>query len=193
MIVNNKKDDAEAKLIKVAKTNKRAMSDGDHAMMTHYIKAIASSTAKVETGGKLSPLDMFKPTFLKTTLITLTIWITSVVAYYALTLNATDLAGDMFLNFVYSCLSEIPSTFYVLVMIDLVGRKFSIVLAQATLGLCCVAMAFVPKEKSKVTLQARDYKKYTDILGIFIGDSGTLPCWQILFLCWNQHSLVLHC
>ena len=54
---------------------------------------------------KMSPLTMFKPSLLGRTMIVLSSWITSVIAFYALTFNATNLAGDIFINFILSTIA----------------------------------------------------------------------------------------
>ena len=49
-------------------------------------------------------------------------WISSILAQYALLLNVGDLAGDMFLNFGFTMLMEIPAFVFIYTMADRLGR-----------------------------------------------------------------------
>ena len=49
-------------------------------------------------------------------------WISSIVAQYALLLNVGELAGDMFLNFGFTMLMEIPAFVFIYTMADRLGE-----------------------------------------------------------------------
>ena len=49
-------------------------------------------------------------------------WISSILAQYALLLNVGDLAGDMFLNFGFTMLMEIPAFVFIYTMADRLGK-----------------------------------------------------------------------
>ncbi len=97
---------------------------------------------------RLTVLDMFRGSYLITTLISLTFWISSVMAFYALALNVANLAGDMFINYAVSSLIDIPAILFIYLLIDRIGRRRIIMSSQTLLGACLVALAFVPKDQS---------------------------------------------
>ena len=56
------------------------------------------------------------------TLILMLCWITSIMAQYALLLNVGSLAGDMFLNFAFTMLMELPAFVFIYTMADRLGE-----------------------------------------------------------------------
>ena len=146
-ILNGEAKSAEKRLLSIAKINgRKKLTEYDLFNIRHIIKVMdmQHSVAEKKTG-KLSPRDMFRQQFIVRTLITLCIWITSVVSFYALALNATELAGDIFLNHIYGLLAELPTSFVVYLLIDHLGRKFTMVIASLISGSSLITMAFVPK------------------------------------------------
>ena len=151
MILNGKDEEAEKTLHKIARWNKRHLSENDALEMNHIVEKMAEK-AQFKHEQNLSPLQMFKPSLLLTTLITLSIWITSVLSTYALLLNVTSLAGDIFLNSVIGSLFELCSPLFIFLCLDRIGRRFSIIVCQVLVGCCCIVMAFVPKNYSSVIM-----------------------------------------
>ena len=147
MILNGKEEEAERELLKIAKWNKKHLTD-DEALEMKEIVMVMAETAKIKDEQKLSPLQMFKPAYLSITLIIMTVWISTVLTTYALLLNVTNLAGNIFLNAVISVLFELPSPIYMFACLDRIGRRFSIILTQVIAGSCCTAMAFIPKSNT---------------------------------------------
>ena len=146
-ILNGEAKGAEKLLLCVGKVNGRAkLTEYDLFNIRHITKVMGThQSVALKRNGKLSPRDMFRQKFVLRTLITLSIWITSVVSFYALALNATELGGDIFLNHIYGLLAELPTTFVVYLLIDRLGRKFTMVMALLISGSSLIIMAFVPK------------------------------------------------
>ena len=66
-----------------------------------------------------------------------------------LVLNTTKLNGDIFINFMLSTLvGELPGVFVLMVTMKFFGRRLNLFSMQATLGICCVIMAFLAKTVS---------------------------------------------
>lgn len=158
-LLNGKAAEAEETLWKMAETNGKHLTE-DEIHEIRHIAGVIVKRAKECHDSRLSPLDLFGKKLIWETLIVMSIWITSVVGFYALALNATSLAGDLFTNYVYSALIDIPSVFFVYFFIDRIGRRFSQMLSLATLGACCVAMAFTPKDVSAAVLTLYLIGKY---------------------------------
>ncbi len=151
LVLNGREEEAEEMLLDVARVNGRHLSDTQCRRMREALKCMAAS-ARESHESQLTILDMFKEAYMVTTLIALTVWISSVVAFYTLMLNVGSLAGDMFWNYVISSLVDVPATIYILVAIDAIGRRFCIIITQVMLGLCCICMAFIPKDQSTVIM-----------------------------------------
>lgn len=108
---------------------------------------------KIEKAGvhkqekNLNPIHMFYKANIKKTVIVLFNWITVCVGSYTLILNATRLHGDLFLNFILAgVLGDVPGTIALTVTMKYFSRRFNLFYMQATLGLSCLVLAFMPKE-----------------------------------------------
>ena len=74
-------------------------------------------------------------------------WITSCLGSYTLTLNSTNLSGDMFLNFVVmSVVGDIPALFILMLTMKYFGRRFNLLYTQVVTGICCLILAFISKK-----------------------------------------------
>ncbi|TRY63337.1 hypothetical protein TCAL_02627 [Tigriopus californicus] len=151
MVLNGKVEEVKVKLRHVGKVNKRALSEEDLDEMDYILETMAAR-AKTNDERRLGPWNMFAKKFLLQTLILFGIWMTSVLSYYALTLNVEGLAGDMFLNYVISMLVDLPANLIIMASVDKLGRKFLIVVGMASLGISCIAMGFMDKSNSTVIM-----------------------------------------
>ena len=68
-------------------------------------------------------------------------------------LNTTKLNGDIFINFMLSTLvGELPGVFVLMITMKFFGRRLNLFSMQATLGICCVIMAFLAKTVSHLSM-----------------------------------------
>lgn len=72
---------------------------------------------------------------LKTSLITIA-WVMNAVIYYAITLNASNLSGNQFVNFFILAMIELPAGYFGSVLVDKGGRRWTQV---AFFVLCAIA------------------------------------------------------
>lgn len=151
LITNGRLNEAESILLKAAKTNRHRLTEDEVHEVRHMIGNIAQ-----ENEGSVAGLgfvfNMFKGQLLPRTLILMGLWITTVLSYYALTLNATSLAGNIFLNFILSFVADMPSCLFIYAFVDRLGRRYSITLAHSMLGAGCITMAFLPKSQSQTIM-----------------------------------------
>ena len=140
---NNKEDQAMNVLLKIAKMNGKKLSSDDQSQMEDMIKKIATESHKTED--RLTPLDMFRRGQCVKTLILVSAWITACISFYALSLNTTDLNGDIILNFVLARTSAFGTIAGVLLIVNYFGRTKSLVTSHTILGLSCIGLAFIPK------------------------------------------------
>ncbi len=70
----------------------------------------------------------------------------------SLALNATKLSGDIFLNYFLSSLADAPTCVIFFFTLDRFGRKWNMVFFQGLLGVCCLILAFLPKDYDSALL-----------------------------------------
>eukprot|EP00094_Tigriopus_californicus_P007747 TCALIF_07462-PA protein Name:"Similar to Slc22a21 Solute carrier family 22 member 21 (Mus musculus)" AED:0.16 eAED:0.17 QI:0/0.33/0.25/1/0.33/0.5/4/24/412 len=102
----------------------------------------------------LNPLDMFRRHHLVKTLILIFCWSTVCVGFYALTLSATSLSGDIVLNFALMTLVESPLSIYVYFALDAIGRRWNTIISFALMGGSCIVLACVPKTQTVIVFIA---------------------------------------
>ncbi len=151
LVLNGRENEAETMLLDVARVNKRHLSNTQCRDMREELDSMAKS-AQESNESALTVLDMFKRSYLATTLISLIVWVTSVMGFYSLLFHIGDLAGNIFLNYLVSSSVGLPSVLYILFTIDTIGRRHCIIISQAVLGASCLAIAFVPKDHSTAIL-----------------------------------------
>jgi len=105
-------------------------------------KQTALSDNDVISDGKL--LDIFRnKILLMTSLILAYNWLTATCVYYGLTLGAAKLSGDIYINFFLNGLIEIPANFGSIFLLNQIGRRFTVFLANMIGGFSLLAMFFV--------------------------------------------------
>ena len=67
--------------------------------------------------------------------------------YYALTINATSLGGDPFLNLGISGLSEVPAELLAGVLFMKIGRRLSMIIFNFFGGVFCLLMIFAEPQR----------------------------------------------
>lgn len=74
-------------------------------------------------------------------------WITCTFLFYGLTLNSVALAGNSYLDFIFTSLIEIPAYFACYFVVDRIGRRASQAGSFLITGAACIAFIFVPSGK----------------------------------------------
>lgn len=75
----------------------------------------------------------------KNTLLITISWIMNAVIYYAITLNASNLSGNQFLNFFILAMIEVPGGYFGSVLCDKVGRRWT----QVAVFVLCLASSLL--------------------------------------------------
>ena len=138
---SGKKAEAEEKLRKIAKFNKK------------NIDYICLANPKAETGDeskRYSYVDiLFCHCSVSVVVVSLCFgWAVAALLYYGLTWESSDLGGNMYLNFAFSFLVELPSPVLYVYFCDKIGRKRSFLLFATVVSVttCVVsALYFVPE------------------------------------------------
>jgi hypothetical protein len=110
------------------------------------LNRIDSEAAEELEKSALNPLDMFRQSHLKKTLIILVTWINVCVGSFTLHFNSTQLHGDVFLNYILAAVvGDTPGTLALIVTMKYFGRRFNLFYTQAVVGVACIILAFIPK------------------------------------------------
>ena len=147
---NNQEDEAMEVLSNMAKINGKELDKEDLGKVREMVNLIAEESHQTED--KLTPLDMFKKGHCVQSCILVLAWITACISFYALSLNSSDLAGDIMLNFFLSRTSGFGVALGILLIANKLGRVKSLVASHTILGLGCIGLAFIPKEKINILL-----------------------------------------
>jgi hypothetical protein len=110
--------------------------------------------SETETTEKLSPVHMFKGSYLITTIPLIVSWVFINVSTYTLMMSATMLAGNIFINFTLMTLANAPVAFIFFFTLDRIGRRWNLVITECGLGLCCLDLAILPKDWTGAILVA---------------------------------------
>lgn len=75
------------------------------------------------------------------------LWATNAFVFYGLSLNATSLSGNKYVNFILVCLVEIPGYTLSWVAMNKIGRRWALAGSYFLCAITCAAGGFVPQGK----------------------------------------------
>ncbi|CAH2241428.1 organic cation transporter protein-like [Pararge aegeria] len=139
---------AEEFLKNVARVNKRDLSEKslralkESAELEKVLKASAGEIKAKELW--LIVLVFRHKEILKRCCVAPIWWIASALIYYGLSINAVNMSGNQYINFVAVAASEIPGYWLAVLLMDRVGRKPVLIGAYWTCAACQLAYIFIP-------------------------------------------------
>ena len=140
LLANKRYLEAESELQKVAKWNKVPPLTQEDFM---------SHKKKVEVIKKESFTDLLKRSKLVLRLFIVFIcWVVCTMVYYGLSLSASTLGGDVFVNFSLLSLTEIPGYVIAYYGMETYGRKPSMICSLLISGIACLLSAMLPNNVS---------------------------------------------
>lgn len=71
-------------------------------------------------------------------------WLTNTFVYYGLSLSSVTLAGNKYYNFTLSNLIEIPAHLFALLLVNKIGRRWSMCGSLILAGFSCIATELIP-------------------------------------------------
>lgn len=138
-------EESETILKKVAKVNKKQLSD--KSLEALRISAEAEKNKEI-VKEPLLVVKVFKSKLILIRCIVSPIWwITNTLVYYGMNINAVNLSGNRYLNYVYVAAIEIPGFFTAVMLLDRVGRKPVLICGYWLCAACQFAFAFMPDGK----------------------------------------------
>eukprot|EP00096_Caligus_rogercresseyi_P016187 TRINITY_DN8755_c0_g1_i1.p1 TRINITY_DN8755_c0_g1~~TRINITY_DN8755_c0_g1_i1.p1 ORF type:complete len:552 (+),score=61.03 TRINITY_DN8755_c0_g1_i1:48-1658(+) len=151
-VENNQYGKARETLMRIAQDNGKSLTQEDENKIDKILHRIHDDLQEAEGKGKHQIWDMFRKSQIRMTLILLVNWITINVGSYTLTLEATKLSGNIWLNFVLSALIELPGSVVIYLFLSLLGRRHNLFMYQTIVGSSCIILAFIPKTWSIAVL-----------------------------------------
>ncbi|KAL0880492.1 hypothetical protein ABMA27_002900 [Loxostege sticticalis] len=154
LLSKGKKKEAARIIFKAAKTNNKKLSP-------ESVKQLTEETPQEETKPTQPEIHQIVPEekaqsltmqvlkskiMISRLLICSFWWITVTFIYYGLSINSVSLAGNMYVNYILTCLVEIPGYCVSVITLDRFGRKGSIMTAFFICGISLVALPFVPDD-----------------------------------------------
>ncbi|XP_032516745.2 organic cation transporter protein-like [Danaus plexippus] len=149
LLSKKKYDEARKILENVARINKTRISNKS-------IEALINMPQQpiLEKEGKpnLFRAIISSPILLRRVLTTPVWWITTIFVYYGLSINSAHLSETMYLNFILTCIIEIPGFYTAVLVMDRTGRKLTLSSGFFFSAVCNIAFVFIPYNLSIIRL-----------------------------------------
>lgn len=138
-------EESEQILKKVAKSNNKELSE----------KSLEALRATAEQQrGHVPPPEPWLPlqvlrsrTILARCIVSPIWWITNTLVYYGMNINAVNLVGNSYLNYVAVAAVEIPGFWTAILLLDRIGRKPVLIFFYFLCAGCQFAFSFMPDGK----------------------------------------------
>ncbi|XP_039228739.1 organic cation transporter protein isoform X2 [Drosophila yakuba] len=153
LLARNRREQAGVIIRRAAKVNRRDISVELMASFKQQeLEAEASPETDVEGGLDVRKDDKIwlaikevagSPILMGRYAILLLIWAVNAIVYYGLSLNATSLSGNKYLNFALVCLVEIPGYSLAWLFLRRFGRRMALSGSLLLCSITCVASGFV--------------------------------------------------
>ncbi|XP_045769738.1 organic cation transporter protein-like [Maniola jurtina] len=143
-------EESEAILKRIAKTNKKSLSDKS-------LQALRNSTEAQKLKEKLNEpwlvIQVIRsPTMLLRCVVMPILWITTGLVYGGLNINSVNLSGNRYLNYIYVALVEIPGYWTAILLLDRIGRKPVLIGGYWLCAGCQFAFALIPSGYNGLSL-----------------------------------------
>lgn len=148
LLANEKRERAKTLVYKVAKLNKVTLSDGllnSFDEERNALKINEDQGTKEEVTSWTIVKGMCKSrTLVVRFLVVFFIWAVNAFVYYGLSVNATFMAGNKYVNFILVCLVEIPGYTMAWICMKKMGRRKSLVLSLLLSSAMCIIIVVIP-------------------------------------------------
>lgn len=148
-------EESEALLKKIAQVNNKQLSEKSLAALRETAEEEKKKKAMEESERVHEPwliVQVFRnKQILIRCLVSPVWWITNTFIYYGMSINAVNMSGNRYLNYVAVSAAEIPGYWTAVLLMGKIGRKPVLILAFWTCAACQIAYIFMPDGKSKET------------------------------------------
>nr|XP_060609673.1 solute carrier family 22 member 2-like isoform X2 [Anolis sagrei ordinatus] len=145
-----------------------------------------------EKDTKQSPsvMDLVRtPQMRKYTLILMYNWFTSAITYQGLIMHVGISGDNVYLDFLYSSIVELPAAAILVLTIERVGRRYPWAIAHLMAGIACLVTAFAPEDMHWLMITAASLGKLgitmafemvcfvnTELYPTFLRNLGVMVC-----------------
>lgn len=159
LVIKGRRQEAAETILRAAKMNSIKLSERVLDMIkatdctTDQKNLTIDESKNVNNEKEESFFDVFRSKTLLTRLLNCSLcWITNALVYYGLSLNSVNLAGSKYINFMLVCAAEIPGYFITVMVMERVGRKWSLCGSMVICGLACLASEYLPSDEPLIRL-----------------------------------------
>ncbi|XP_040567850.1 organic cation transporter-like protein [Lepeophtheirus salmonis] len=170
--VNGNSERAKKNLFKFAKENGKTLTEFEEKKIKDILHKIYVEAKSSTNKGKHSFMDLFRNKELRISLVLIANWITVCFGAYTLSLNITNLYGNIFLNFVITGVVELPASIVIYIILKKFSRRFNLFLYQLITSTCCVSLAIIPKTWSLTIL-------VVFLIGLLSAGGGFVMVWLL--------------
>ncbi|CAG5054653.1 unnamed protein product [Parnassius apollo] len=152
-------EESEAILKKVAKTNKKELSEKS----LQSLRSTAEAEKLIEKPEEpWLPVLVFRSrVILSRCVVSPVWWVTNTLVYYGMSINAVNLSGNQYLNYIAVAAVEIPGYWTAILLLDRVGRKPVLIVGYWLCAACQFAFAFIPEGNEGLSLALYLIGKYS--------------------------------
>lgn len=137
LIVKKRYSEAEKEITNLAKRNKVPVPT-----QQDLLKFQKKDSGEVKSETILVVLK--SPVVLSRSMIVFYTWLVVTMVYYGISMKASNLAGNIYLDFTIMSLAEIPGYIASFIGMNYLGRRITMTSSLLAGGLACLAMGFVP-------------------------------------------------
>lgn len=139
LLAVDKPEEAITTLEKIARHNGLPTEQIKSDIMEH----MSTKYKTKNTGGNV--LDLFKtPNIRKNWFCISFNWIVCGLCFFGVAQFMGQIGGDIFMNIAFSAIVQIPGTFFSIWSMKALGRRKTLMLANAIAGVSCIVIAFLP-------------------------------------------------
>ncbi|XP_041980313.1 organic cation transporter protein-like [Aricia agestis] len=143
-------EESEEILKKVAKRNNKVLSEKS-------LEALRATAEAEKTREKPKevwlPLQVIRSRLILFRCIVSPIWwITNTLIYYGMSINAVNLSGNRYVNYIAVAAVEIPGYWTAILLLDRIGRKPVLIIGYWMCAACQFAFAFMPEGNDGLSL-----------------------------------------
>ncbi|XP_065051213.1 organic cation transporter protein-like isoform X1 [Rhopilema esculentum] len=154
-ITHNKHKEALGTAAKIASLNKKPLP-GD-------LSIEVSTSVCGKQPADYNIMDLFRtPKIRKRAIIMFYIWMTSSLGYYGLSLSASSLTGNRYLNIFISSFVELPAFVMIIYVLHRFGRRYPLCVYYTAGGASCIIAGTIPSKTSS----GRDIKMVATVFAL---------------------------
>jgi len=155
-VTHNRHKEALETAAKVAKYSGKSLP--------HDLEIEVTTTICGKDPSEYNILDLFRTKIIrKRSMIMFYIWMTASVGYYGLSLSASGLTGNRYLNIFISSLVELPAFLMIIYILKRFGRRYPLCFYFAIGGAACIVAASIPNK----TKGGKDIKMVSTVFALF--------------------------